>query len=132
MYPLVLAAGAAALYFLVTAFARPRPAPILAAILWAAYAVYEFHIANGTLCDALCNIRVDLALFVPVLASATVLALRKDTSARAVAVLCAVCLGIGAALAAVFGYTGAAVATGVGALAAAVFGIRSKLSSQRT
>ena len=36
-----------------------------------AYAVYEYYVANGTLCDANCNIRVDLLLFWPVLGIAT-------------------------------------------------------------
>jgi peptidoglycan/LPS O-acetylase OafA/YrhL len=71
MYPFALAAGAVTLYFLVVAFQRPRPAAILAVILWAAYSVYEYYVANGTLCDANCNIRVDLILAWPLLAFAT-------------------------------------------------------------
>ena len=71
MYPFVLVAGAVAVYFAVAALKRPRPSVILAAVLWAAYAVYETYVANGTLCDANCNIRVDLLLFWPVLGIAT-------------------------------------------------------------
>ncbi|MEQ1712243.1 MAG: hypothetical protein ABL908_12695 [Hyphomicrobium sp.] len=71
MYPLAFAAGAVALYFMAEAFRRPRPAGIVAMILWAAYAGYEYHVANGTLCDANCNIRVDLILAWPLLAIAT-------------------------------------------------------------
>lgn len=36
MYPFVLAAVAMAMYFTVAAIRRPRPAEILAVILWAA------------------------------------------------------------------------------------------------
>ena len=74
MYPFALVAGAVALYFLVVAIQRPRPAAVLAVFLWAAYAVYEFYIANGTLCDAKCNIRVDLLVVWPVLGIASYLA----------------------------------------------------------
>lgn len=62
---------AVALYFLVVAIQRLRPAAVLAVIIWAAYAVYEFYIANGTLCDNKCNIRVDLLLVWPVLGIAS-------------------------------------------------------------
>lgn len=71
MYPFVLVAGAVAVYFIVTALQRPRAAVILAALLWAAYAVYEYYVANGTLCDANCNIRVDLLLAWPLLGIST-------------------------------------------------------------
>ena len=101
MYPFVVVAGVMALYFMVAAFRRPRPAAILAAVLWAAYAVYETYVANGTLCGPNCNIRVDLLLFLPLLGIATYLALRQQPSNRAVAILCLVCFGIAAWLAAV-------------------------------
>jgi len=71
MYPFALVAGAVALYFVVVTIQRPRPASVLAVFLWAAYAVYEYYIANGTLCDAKCNIRVDLFLVWPVLGIAS-------------------------------------------------------------
>ncbi len=67
MYPFVVAAGLFAAYFALVAVQRPRPAAILAVVLWSVYAVYEYYVANGTLCDANCNIRVDLLLFYPVL-----------------------------------------------------------------
>lgn len=67
MYFFVFAAAAVALYFVVSAFRGPRPGVIIAAIVWLAYAVYEYFIANGTLCDANCNIRVDLLLILPLL-----------------------------------------------------------------
>ena len=71
MYPFVHVAAAVALYFMVTALQRPRLAGLLAAGLWAGYAVYEYYVANGTLCDAKCNIRVDLLLAWPMLGLAT-------------------------------------------------------------
>lgn len=71
MYPFVFIAGAVAVYFAVAALKRPRPSVIFAAVLWVAYAVYETYVAYGTLCDANCNIRVDLLLFWPVLGIAT-------------------------------------------------------------
>ena len=74
MYPFALVAGAIALYFILTALPRPRPAEILAVILWGAYSVYEYYVANGTLCDANCNIRVDLILAWPLLGIATLYA----------------------------------------------------------
>jgi hypothetical protein len=52
MYVFVFAAAAAALYFVAAACERPRLAEFLAATLWATYAVYEYFVANGTLCDS--------------------------------------------------------------------------------
>lgn len=128
MYPFVFGAAAMALYFMLAAIQRPRPAQILALILWAAYSFYEYYVANGTLCDPYCNIRVDLVLFLPLLASATYLALQKEPRRGAVALLYVICLGIFAWLAAVFGYTAVAAIAGVAALIAAAFGIRSQFS----
>ncbi len=65
MYFFVFVAAAAALYFAVAAWRQPRPGVIVAAVAWLLYAVYEYFIANGTLCDANCNIRVDLLLIWP-------------------------------------------------------------------
>ena len=65
MYFFVFIAGAVALYFASEALRRPRPGVIVAAIVWLLYAAYEFLISNGTLCDANCNIRVDLILIWP-------------------------------------------------------------------
>lgn len=131
MYPFVLAAGAMALYFTVAALQRPRPAEILAVILWAAYSVYEYYVANGTLCDANCNIRVDLVFFFPLLGSATYLAFQKEPRTGAVAVLTVICLGMVAWLAAAFGYTAVAVFAGLGALIVGVLGIRSRDTTNR-
>jgi peptidoglycan/LPS O-acetylase OafA/YrhL len=60
-----------AVILLVAAAQRPRLAVILAAILWLLYAVYEYLVATGVLCDANCNIRVDLVFFIPILGLAT-------------------------------------------------------------
>ena len=56
---------------LVAGWQRPRLAVIVSGILWLFYAVYERLVATGVLCDANCNIRVDLVLFFPILGLAT-------------------------------------------------------------
>lgn len=132
MYPFVLAAVAMALYFLAAASKRPRPADILASILWAAYAVYEYYVANGTLCDANCNIRVDLLLFLPLLGTATYLAFQAEPRTGAVLALAFICLALVASLAMLFGNRAVAAFAGVGALAVAVYGIRTRLKAGRT
>lgn len=126
-----LAAVAIALYFTAVALQRQRPAEILAAILWGAYAVYEYLVANGTLCDPYCNIRVDLALFFPLLGTATYLALRQKPSTGAVTILAVICLAILALLASLFGYPALTVAASVAALIVAAYGIRSMRTGDR-
>jgi hypothetical protein len=71
MYFFVFVAAAVACYFAFAASRQPRPGVIVAAIVWLLYAVYEYFIANGTLCDANCNIRVDLLLAWPLVWIAT-------------------------------------------------------------
>lgn len=124
MYLFVLVAGLATLYFAVAVFNRPRPAAVLAVVLWASYAVYEYLVANGTLCDPSCNIRVDLLLFIPLLGSATYLALLKEPRTRAVAVLAVICLVIVAWLALLFGNGIVSALAGVGALIVGFFGAK--------
>lgn len=131
MYPFVFAAGAMALFLLVTALQRPRPAPLLAVILWGAYAVYEYYVANGTLCDKNCNIRVDLVLFLPLLGAAAYLALQKEPRPVAVAALYVVCLGVAAMVAAAMGQKAVAAIAGVGAVVAAGMGVRAMLAGKR-
>lgn len=131
MYFFAIAAGAIASYLVVATFQRPRPAEFLALILWAAYAVYEYLVANGTLCDANCNIRVDLVLFLPLLGWATYLALRKETRTGAVAVLAVICLVMTAALAHLFGSFALAVGASLCALIVGVYGFRSRFSSNQ-
>ncbi|HEX2843258.1 hypothetical protein [Hyphomicrobium sp.] len=71
MYFFVFVAAAAALYFAVAAWRQPRLGVFVAAAAWLLYAVYEHFIANGTLCDANCNIRVDLLLIWPLVCIAS-------------------------------------------------------------
>ena len=65
------AAGMMAVIHLVAGWQRPRLAVIVSGILWLLYAVYEHLVATGVLCDANCNIRVDLVFFFPILGLAT-------------------------------------------------------------
>jgi hypothetical protein len=65
MYFFVFVAAAVALYFAAAALQRPRPGVIVAAIVWLLYAAYEYLIGSGVLCDANCNIRVDLIFIWP-------------------------------------------------------------------
>ena len=71
MYLFAIAAGMMTALHLVAAVRRPRLAIFVAAILWLLYAVYEHQVASGVLCDANCNIRIDLVFFLPILALAT-------------------------------------------------------------
>jgi hypothetical protein len=70
-------AGMMAVIHLVAGWQRPRLAVIVSAILWLLYAVYEHLVASGVLCDANCNIRVDLVFFIPILGLATFCAYRS-------------------------------------------------------
>jgi len=67
----VILAGMMVVAHLVAASQRPRLAVIVSGILWLLYTVYEYYVATGVLCDANCNIRVDLVFFFPVLALST-------------------------------------------------------------
>jgi len=127
MYPFVFAAGAVTAYFVVAALRRPRPAEILALVLWAAYAVYEYYIANGTLCDANCNIRVDLIFFWPVLALVTYFAAQTVSYPLGVASLYVFCFGLTAWVASMYGYTAVTAIAGAIALIAAILGVKAKL-----
>lgn len=131
MYPFAIAAGLLAVFFLALTFRSPRPAPILATLLWAAYAIYETYVANGTLCDANCNIRVDLLLFLPVLGIATLLALQNEPRPGAVTTLYVVVLALIAALSAAFGKSVVAGGFAVAALSAAVYGLRAAFARKR-
>jgi len=66
-----IAAGMMTMIHLVAGWQRPRLAVIVSGILWLLYAVYEHLVATGLLCDANCNIRVDLVFFFPILGLAT-------------------------------------------------------------
>lgn len=70
-----------------------------------AYAVFEYYVANGTLCDEKCNIRVDLLVIIPLLAVATLTALRPpghQVAANLYTIL--VILGLTALMAGLDGY----------------------------
>ena len=71
MYFFIVVAAAATCYFAIAAIRQPRLGVIVAALVWLAYTAYEVLIANGTLCDANCNIRVDLIVLWPLLWIAT-------------------------------------------------------------
>ena len=65
------AAAMMAAIHLAAGWQRPRLAVIVSGILWLLYAVYERLVATGVLCDANCNIRVDLVFLIPILWLAT-------------------------------------------------------------
>jgi hypothetical protein len=67
----VIAAGMMIVIHLVAGCQRPRRAVIVSGILWLLYAVWEHQVATGVLCDADCNIRVDLVFLFPILGLAT-------------------------------------------------------------
>lgn len=71
MHAFAFAAAGMAVILLVAGARRPRVAIFIAAVLWALYAIYEFYVASGVLCEKDCNIRVDLVFFLPLLALAT-------------------------------------------------------------
>ena len=71
MHLFAIAAVVMVVIYLVAAAQRPRLAVIVSAILWLLYAFYEHQVATGVLCEADCNIRVDLVFFFPILGLAT-------------------------------------------------------------
>jgi hypothetical protein len=133
-----IAAAMMAVILLVAGAQRPRLAVIVAAILWLLYAVYERLVATGVLCDANCNIRVDLVFFIPILAIATFCAyrsyMRRPVQSKVVGmVLGAIGLVVLALLAESFGYGALAGITVVGALAAiGVYAIKSRSMTNRS
>lgn len=131
----VLAAAIIAVALLGAASQRPRISLFVAAAMWAAYAVWEYYIATGVLCDKDCNIRVDLVLFFPVLAIATYHAYQSyQEPSQALMIrglfLSAVGLGLAAWVVWAFGYVAFAVATGIVALALAAYAIKLKFAAK--
>lgn len=105
MYLFALAAAAVALFFLVVGARDRRGAAIAAGVLWAAYSLYEYYVANGTLCDANCNIRVDLLIAWPLLAIATLFAVYTPEKRPAIVkILGAVALAVLVLVVAPFAY----------------------------
>jgi hypothetical protein len=109
----------------------------VSAILWLLYAVWEYNIPNGTLCDKDCNIRVDLVVIGPILLIATLYArsayLRPEGQQPIVGWLLGaaglVMVALGFVL---FGYTAPAVVAGVAALAMAGYAIKSRFAATQT
>jgi hypothetical protein len=124
----VIAAAIMAVIHLVAVSQRPHPAVIVAAVLWLLYAVWEYFIATGVLCDANCNIRVDLVLFFPILAIATFYAYRSymglPGQPRILGVIGLVVVGLLVAM-----FLGLEVVAIVGALAIGIYLVRSRSRS---
>jgi hypothetical protein len=132
-----IAAGMMAVILLVAGWQRPRLAVIVAAILWLLYAVYERLVATGVLCDANCNIRVDLVFFIPILLTATFCAYqsymgRPGQQKVVGTVLGAIGLVVFALLVESFGYIALAGVAVVGALAIGLYAIKSRSMTNRS
>jgi hypothetical protein len=132
-----IAAGMMAVIHLVAGWQRPRPAVIVSGILWLLYAVYERLVATGVLCDADCNIRVDLVFFFPMLALATFCAYQsymgRPGQQRVVGtVLGAIGLVVLALVAESYGYGALAGVVVVGALAIGLYAIKSRSMTNRS
>lgn len=134
----VIAAGIMAVIHLVAALQRPRLAVIVSGILWLLYAYYEHLVATGVLCDADCNIRVDLVFIVPILGLATFWAYqsymgRPGPQKVAAAILGVIGLLVFGLVAESYGYGTLASVVVVGALAiGVVYAIKSKSTTNRS
>jgi len=137
MIVFVLVAGLMALAHVVAALQRPRLAVIVSGILWALYACYEYLIATGVLCDKDCNIRVDLLLFIPILALATFWAFQSYAGRSSPKKIVGTALGIVGLLAfglvaEAYGYGTYAHAVILGVVALAiVYAIKSRAAAKR-
>jgi hypothetical protein len=133
-----MVAGLMAVAHVVAALQRPRPAVIVSGILWALYAYYEHLIASGVLCDANCNIRVDLVFFIPILALANYWAYqsymgRSGPQKVVGAILAIVGLLTFGLVAEAYGYGTFAYVIILGVLAIAiVYAIKSRSGAQRS
>ena len=135
-----IAAGMMAVIHLVALMAgwqRPRLAVIVSGILWLLYAVYERLVATGVLCDANCNIRVDLVLFFPILGIATFCAYRAHERPPGQPTVVGWALGaigliIAALLTAAFGYIAVAWAVGAAALALGAYAVKLMFMAKRS
>ena len=72
-WPLAALAPAAAFGF--AYFRKKTPFSLIAAILWAVYAVYESLMKARVLCSGECNIRIDLLALYPLLLVVSIVAL---------------------------------------------------------
>lgn len=134
----VFAAAVMAVIHLVAGWQRPRLAVIVSGILWLLYAVYEYLVATGVLCDEKCNIRVDLVFFFPILGLATYCAYQsymgRPSPRKAVGIVLGVIgLIVFGLVAEGFGYGALSNVVVVGALAiGVVYAIKSRSRNNRS
>ena len=131
-----IAAGMMAVIHLVAGWQRPRPAVIVSGILWLLYAVYERLVATGVLCDADCNIRVDLVFFFPILGLATFCAYQSYMGRPGQAKVIGIVLGVIGLIvfglvAESFGYGTLASVVVVGVLAIGIYAMKSRSKTNR-
>ena len=132
-----IAAGMMAVIHLVAGWQRPRLAVIVSGILWLLYAVYERLVATGVLCDADCNIRVDLVFFFPILGLATFCAYQSYMGRPGQTMVVGTVLGViglvvFGLLVESFGYTALSWVATAGALAIGVYAVESKFMTNRS
>ena len=132
----VLVAVLAVIGHLVVAAQRPRLALLVSGALWALYAVWEYNITNGTLCDKDCNIRVDLVFLLPILVLTTIFAFKAVERPQGQPTVLGWALGAGVLLVAalvsvLFGYTTPAVTAGVVALALGGYAIKLRFAAKQ-
>jgi hypothetical protein len=137
MHLFAIAAGMMAVIHLVAGCQRPRLAVMVSGILWLLYTVYEHLIATGVLCDANCNIRVDLVFFFPILGLATFCAYRAYMGQPGQMKVIGTVLGVigllvFALLAESYGYGALSAVALVGAVALVVYAFKSKSVTDRT
>ena len=132
------AAAMMAVIHLVAGWQRPRLAVLGSGILWLLYAVYEYQVATGVLCDANCNIRVDLVFFFPILGLATFCAYQSYMGRPGQTMVVGTVLGViglvvFGLVAEGHGYGALANVVTVGALAfGVVYAIKSRSKTNRT
>jgi hypothetical protein len=124
-----IAAGMMAVIHLVAGWQRPRLAVIVSGILWL--------LATGVLCDADCNIRVDLVFFFPILGLATFCAYQSYMGRPGQTMVLGTVLGViglvvFALLLESFGYTALSWVATAGALAIGVYAVKSKFMTNRS
>ena len=130
-----IAAGMMAVIHLVAGWQRPRLAVIVSGILWLLYAVYERLVATGVLCDANCNIRVDLVFFFPILGLATYCAYQSYMGRPCPQKVVGIVLGvIGLVVFALLAesFFGAVAGVAVVALAIGLYAIKSRSTTNRS
>ncbi len=137
MHIFAIAAVGIAVIHLVAGWQRPRLAVIVSGILWLAYAYYEHLVATGVLCEADCNIRVDLVLFLPILGLATFWAYqsymgRPGPQKVAATVLGIIGLIVFGLVAESFGYKYLSGAALLGILALGFYALKSKFTTNRS